>query len=207
MKAKIDRTAAALCAGAGFWALWCICLPLWRPVHWVLLVLGTAAVAALTFAILKKKLPASVTTGDEALDRLIETGLSAAAEMDRIGRVAPERLHGEKIQRLGELTEQIFRDLYRDPADAPRVRRFAGYFLPTAEKLLQSYEESWRAEGALQAETKGRIEAVLDSLVAAWQSQLDALYQNDALDIETDLSVLKTMLKSEGLVENTTEGE
>jgi len=45
-----------------------------------------------------------------------------------------------------------------------------------------------------------RINEVLDTTVLAYEKQLDALFADQALDIETDIEVLKTMMKKEGLV-------
>ena len=44
-----------------------------------------------------------------------------------------------------------------------------------------------------------RIQDMLDTLVDAYQKQLDSLFANQALDIETDITVLETMLRREGL--------
>ena len=40
---------------------------------------------------------------------------------------------------------------------------------------------------------------MLDAAADAYRRQLDALFANQALDIETDITVLETMLKREGL--------
>ena len=44
-----------------------------------------------------------------------------------------------------------------------------------------------------------RIEDILDTIVAAYEKQLDALFADEALDIETDIEVLDGMLSREGL--------
>lgn len=45
------------------------------------------------------------------------------------------------------------------------------------------------------------IEEMLDTAIAAYRKQLDSLFANQALDIETDISVLNTLLAREGLTE------
>ena len=42
-------------------------------------------------------------------------------------------------------------------------------------------------------------EAVLDRIIVAIERQQDKLFQSDALDVETDISVLKTMMSADGL--------
>ena len=43
------------------------------------------------------------------------------------------------------------------------------------------------------------IEDMLDTAIEAFKKQLDSLFANQALDIETDISVMNQMLAREGL--------
>lgn len=45
----------------------------------------------------------------------------------------------------------------------------------------------------------GRIDAMMDKVVEAFDKQLDALFADEALDISTDITVLEQMLAQEGL--------
>ncbi len=54
-------------------------------------------------------------------------------------------------------------------------------------------------EGENISGTMERIDKILDTTILAYQKQLDALFKNQALDIETDIVVLEGMLKREGL--------
>ena len=47
--------------------------------------------------------------------------------------------------------------------------------------------------------TMGRIDAMMDKVVEAFDKQLDALFADEALDISTDITVLEQMLAQEGL--------
>ena len=55
----------------------------------------------------------------------------------------------------------------------------------------------WR--GANIDGTMGRIDAMMDKVVEAFDKQLDALFADEALDISTDITVLEQMLAQEGL--------
>lgn len=63
------------------------------------------------------------------------------------------------------------------------------YYLPTTQKLLDSYAEFEAAgvEGENLRQAKGRIEAAMDSIVRGFTHQLDELYQADAMDVDSDL--------------------
>ena len=83
----------------------------------------------------------------------------------------------------------------------PQLRRFLNYYLPTTLKLLNAYDRMGAAgvAGANIDGTMGRIDAMMDKVVEAFDKQLDALFADEALDISTDITVLEQMLAQEGL--------
>ena len=109
----------------------------------------------------------------------------------------------ERIDRIGALTASIFRVVREKPERADEVRKFMNYYLPTTLKLLKSYslmeKQTYQGEN-IQASRK-KIEDVLETLVHAFEQQQDKLFQSDSLDVETDISVLETMMASDGLTE------
>ena len=75
------------------------------------------------------------------------------------------------------------------------------YYLPTVLKLLDSYDtmEEQHIEGENLNASMRRIERVLDTMIPAFDKQLDTLFQDKALDISADITVLETLLAQEGL--------
>ena len=108
-----------------------------------------------------------------------------------------------KIDRIEQLTSSIFQVISERPDRADDARRFMNYYLPTTLKLLESYslmeKQSYQGENIQQSRKK--IEDVLETLVHAFEQQQDKLFQSDALDVETDISVLETMMASDGLTD------
>ena len=47
--------------------------------------------------------------------------------------------------------------------------------------------------------TKGKVEKMMDTIVQAYDKQLDALFGEEALDISTDITVMENLLAREGL--------
>ena len=47
--------------------------------------------------------------------------------------------------------------------------------------------------------TMGKIESMLDTVTAAYDKQLDALFADEALDISAEITVMEQMLCQEGL--------
>lgn len=102
-----------------------------------------------------------------------------------------------KISRLEEITAKIFKAVEEDPKKAERIGTFLNYYLPTTQKLLNSYAsfESVGVEGENLRQAKQRIETTMDSIVKGFEHQLDELYQADALDVDTDIRVMEHMLR------------
>ncbi|NLA53085.1 MAG: hypothetical protein GX858_01820, partial [Clostridiales bacterium] len=46
---------------------------------------------------------------------------------------------------------------------------------------------------------KAKIESAMEVVIGSFKKQLNTLYQDDILDISTDIDVLETMLKQDGL--------
>ncbi|MPM63138.1 hypothetical protein SDC9_110018 [bioreactor metagenome] len=101
-----------------------------------------------------------------------------------------------KIDRLEDITARIFRAVEEDPKKRNRIDTFLNYYLPTTQKLLDAYAEFDAAgvEGENLRQAKQRIEKTMDSIVAGFEHQLDELYKTDAMDVDSDIRVMETML-------------
>ena len=99
--------------------------------------------------------------------------------------------------------EEIFRLLERDTGKAQAVRRFMNYYLPTADKLMETYRmmRGSRMTGENIAASMKSVENSLGMIADAFEKQLDNLYRDRKLDVETDIEVLETMMASDGLTE------
>ena len=75
------------------------------------------------------------------------------------------------------------------------------YYLPTTVKLLEAYAEldAQPLQGENISSSKVEIEKSLDTLNGAFETIFDELFQDQAWDLQSDISVLNTMLAQEGL--------
>ena len=116
--------------------------------------------------------------------------------------IADEEVSG-KIDRIAMLTGDIYAFVTLNPERAGEVRKFMNYYLPTTMKLLTSYSllerQSYQGENIINA--RRDIEKILDTLVHAFEKQLDQLFATDAVDISSDIQVLETMMAKDGLSE------
>ena len=106
-----------------------------------------------------------------------------------------------KIDRIGEITGNIFAYLREKPDKEGKLRSFLSYYLPTTLKILGSYAqlEAQGVEGENISAAKARIEGMMDKVVEGFEQQLDRLFQDDAMDITSDVEVLERMLEKDGL--------
>ena len=110
-----------------------------------------------------------------------------------------------KIDRLEDITAKIFKAVEEDPRKKDRIGTFLNYYLPTTQKLLDSYAqfEAAGVEGENLRQAKERIENTMDSIVKGFEHQLDELYQADAMDVDSDIRVMEHMLRRDtGSVED-----
>lgn len=143
------------------------------------------------------EIPAAEETdaGDEARDQEILRKIRAADE------AIPDEEMSRKIRRVEEITGHILDYQKKHPDRAPDLRKFLNYYLPTTLKLLHTYAELDRQKisGENINATKRRIEGMMDKVVEGFELQLDKLYENEMLDISSDISVMETMLSQDGL--------
>ena len=111
-------------------------------------------------------------------------------------RIADEALSA-KIDRIEQVSGRIFKAIEDTPAKKNAAGTFLNYYLPTTLKLLENYAafEEAGVSGENLTQAKSRIEATMDSIVAGFEHQLDELYRTDAMDIDSDIRVMETMLR------------
>ena len=107
-----------------------------------------------------------------------------------------------KISRLELVIERIFNRVEQHPELVEELRRFMKYYLPTTVKLLAAYEELDRQEiqGPNILKSKEEIENTLDTINKAFENLLDSFFEDTAVDISSDISVMQTLMAQEGLL-------
>lgn len=201
------------------WLLWAIFGSLYRPTHYILAALVSAAVYFLGKTIfpdrgyevpgqeqpkaeaapVKKEEPKE--TYPPEIQALITERDRAVSEMRRLNDAIKDEKISAQISHLETVTGKIIDTVVAQPAKLSQIRKFMNYYLPTTLKLLNAYDrmDSTGVSGANISGTKGKIEDMLTTICTAFDKQLDALYGEEALDISTDITVMEQMLAREGL--------
>ena len=135
------------------------------------------------------------------IDPIVEEGNRALSEMGRIYMSVKDPEVRKKINEIMRITDKIIQDAIDDPSDIPQIKKFMNYYLPTTIKLLNAYDRmsAQGIEGENLSKSMNSINEMLDSVIEAYKKRLDSLFADQALDIETDISVMNTMLAREGL--------
>ena len=122
-------------------------------------------------------------------------------EIRRLNDAIADEVMSRKIDRIGAITGKIFAYQKQNPGKAGQLRSFLNYYLPTTLKILKAYAqmEAQGVEGENIRQAKGRIEGMMDKVVEGFEKQLDKLFQDNAMDIATDVAVLERMLEKDGL--------
>lgn len=143
------------------------------------------------------------TTGNPDLDAFILEGRRAVSEMERLNDNIADPEISLRISRLTELTGKIFAHVTANPRKLSRARKFVNYYVPTTIKLLNAYDRmgSQGIEGENIGGTMRKIEDMLDTIVIAFEKQLDNLFSEEAMDISADITVLEDMIEREGFSE------
>ena len=132
---------------------------------------------------------------------IIREGRIAMKEMGRLYSSIKKPEVRSRINELMSVSDKIVRDAIDDPSDVPQIRKFLDYYLPTTIKLLNTYDRMSAQEvsGENITGSMERIEDMLDTAIEAYKKQLDALFANQAADIQMDIEIMNGMLAREGL--------
>jgi len=219
------RSVAPYYVVAAVWLLWSLFAPLYTIGHIIMAAVASVVAFLAARAIWKDKTwttpeaepqPAGQpkqesaaqqpkaepkTTGNPEIDALMAERDRALSEMRRLNDNIEDETISNQIDRLELTTKKIIDAVVEKPEKLPQIRRFLNYYLPTTLKLLNAYDRMGSAgvSGVNIDGTMGKIEEMMETVCAAFDKQLDALFGDEALDISTDITVLEQMLRQEGL--------
>ena len=197
--------------------LYSLIFPMYRWQHY-LIVAGIALLVGRVVFIMAQGLDTSKEapvqqpipkTGDNAVDSLVEKGQEMLAEIRKENDLIPDAQLTAQMNQLDKVANQIFHTVAEQPAKAPQIRRFMDYYLPTTLKMLTGYRkmDERQVKGENANEARAQIREAMDTVLKAFDKQLDALYQDELLDISTDIDVMETMLRQDGLIDGGVNGQ
>ncbi|MBD5155105.1 MAG: hypothetical protein HDT15_08595 [Oscillibacter sp.] len=216
---KTRKSAVPYYAAAAVWVAWAALRDLYKPGQFAFVAVLSAGVFLLLRAVCKDEVIETVVpdppketekpTGNAELDKMISDGQKAIAEMKRLDDAIEDEKISQDIRRLETVSQQIFDNVKADPSKLPQIRQFMDYYLPTTLKLLNAYDrmDSTGVAGDNITGTKEKVESMMDTIVTAFEKQLDGLFGEYAMDISTDIAVMENLLAREGLAGNQMEAQ
>ena len=141
---------------------------------------------------------------DARVQEVLDRGNAFITEIRRCNDAIPGEEISGKIDRMEMIVRKIFDRAEAHPEIVPDLKKLMDYYLPMTVKLLNAYADmdAQPVQGENIQASKQEIEATLDTLNLAFEKLLDDLFQDTAMDVSGDISVLKTLLAQEGLTED-----
>lgn len=225
MAKMVKKSVAPIYLVAALWMGWALVFPLYRVQDYIVAALASVLVFVVGKALFPNKSysipgeapetnaqprteaapkPEKKTTGDPELDKVVDQRDLALSEMHRLNDSIKDERVSAQIDHLEAVTGKIIDHVVANPRKLPQIQRFLSYYLPTTLKLLNAYDrmDSTGVSGSNIDGTMGKIETMMDTVVSAYDKQLDALFGDEALDISTDITVMENLMAQEGLSGN-----
>lgn len=212
LKKIVHKSAIPLYAVAVTWLLYALLFPLYKLPHFLLAAAAGAVVGIVARLFCRdtvEEVPEEPkTTGNPELDKMIEDGKKAIAEMKRLDDNIADPTISAQIVRLQQLAGKIFAQVEQNPEKLPQIRKFMNYYLPTTLKILNAYDRMGEqgVAGENITSTMHKVEGMMDTIIKAFEKQLDNLFGAEAMDISTDMVVLENMMAREGLTDDPLHG-
>ncbi len=142
------------------------------------------------------------------VDSTLEIGKSYITEIAAYLPRLPENIQTD-VTKLLSIVREIFKQIKKDPERIEELSKFMDYYLPTTVSLLKRYNEFSESEVVTESQknSMAEIEKTISTIDEAFLKLLNEIYGNVAMDINSDITVLTTMLKQEGLLDNDFKGE
>lgn len=139
----------------------------------------------------------------QELKRILKEGEAYIKKIHKLNDV----ILGDNISRQMDEIENslisIFELLKRKPEKIDNIKKLMQYYLPMTVKILGRYSdfESEKIHSRKLEEGKREIEETLEKVKQAFANLRERLFQEDMIDVSTDLDVLEAMMSQEGLLD------
>ncbi|MGN0466201.1 MAG: 5-bromo-4-chloroindolyl phosphate hydrolysis family protein [Lachnospiraceae bacterium] len=152
----------------------------------------------------EQEIKQEVNKEQDNVERVLTQGNIYIKKIRECNDKIPGDIVSQKLFKMEHIANKIFEHIKKHPNKVEKIEKFMDYYLPTTLKLVTTYQEldSQPIEGENIRRIKVDIEETLDTINMAFEKLLDGLFEDEMLDISSDISVLETVLKQEGLAES-----
>ena len=163
-------------------------------------IFGFIVIRRLLAKIKRKDGKIKVNSMEYANKKLVEEGKRKLAVVRQKTRMIKKNDVAEKVQEICRVGLEIFDNLAKHPEDIKKAKQFINYYLDTTEKIVSQYVElsSVKKMTPEIEESLKNVEEILDSVKDTFEKQLASLLDDDLLNLDTEIKVLKRTMELEG---------
>ena len=134
------------------------------------------------------------------IDSVLETGFEKLGSLEQKSLQIDKEEIRLKIGRIYSLGQKILDTVRDNPSDYRAARQFFNYYLDATNSILDKYVtlQNNRDHLSIAEDSFQKTENLLDTIEVAYQKQLEKLFEDDVMDLDTELKVLAKTIKSEG---------
>ncbi len=137
---------------------------------------------------------------ERAAADVIRDGMEKLRQISNTTRMIQSNEVAAKIRGICKVGVDIFDYIKKNPGKINKVRQFNNYYLDATKKIIGQYVElSGRPDRTPEIEQAiQKVEGMLDLIRQTFDRQMANLLEDNLLDINTELTVLKNTMKMEG---------
>ena len=138
------------------------------------------------------------------LSQLVAEGKRYVKEIRKLNDEILGEDISNQLDKIEEIIASIFEIVKRKPEKRSELRKLMQYYLPMTIKVVTSYRdfENERVASEQLEESKREIRETLDKVITAFAALREKLFQEDVIDVSSDLDVLEAMMSQEGLIQD-----
>ena len=142
------------------------------------------------------------------LEDVLNEGRDAMRRIRRANDLIPDPALSTTIDSIENSCNQILSILQQRPALLPQLRTFLRYYLPTTLRLLDARAKLELTANTPKArEVRAKISEALEVLNKAFLTQVESLDEFRFIDLESEMDVLRDMMRADGLLDEQEEKE
>ena len=140
---------------------------------------------------------------DAGVAEVIRQGRAAMQRIRRANDLIPDPALSAQIDSIENSCGQLLSLLEQRPQLLSQLRTFLRYYLPTTLRLLEARARLENTASTPKArEVRQRISEAVGMIDKAFVKQVEALDEYRFIDLESEMDVLRDMLKSDGLIDD-----
>jgi 5-bromo-4-chloroindolyl phosphate hydrolysis protein len=137
---------------------------------------------------------------EKAAGDLVRDGMEKLRQISNTTRMIQSNDVAARIREFCKVGVEIFDYIKKNPGKINKVKQFTNYYLDATKKIIEQYVElSGRRDRTPEIEQAlQKVEGMLDLIKQTFDRQMANLLEDNLLDINTELTVLKNTMKMEG---------